>query len=458
MDAGAADRRSRAWSRWPMILKGSQRGGSQQLAVHLLKTAENEHAEVHELRGFMSDDLKSALHEIYAVSRGTRAKQFMFSLSLSPPAHERVSIDTFEKAIEATEAKLGLVGQPRAVVFHEKDGRRHAHVVWSRIDSGKMKAINLPHFKLKLRDVSRQLYMENGWQMPRGLVNSKERDPKNYNRAEWEQAKRARQDPRTLKAMFQECWAISDGRKAFAQALQARGYTLAQGDRRGHVAIDFRGEAYAISKWVGLNTKEVRGKLGTEKELPTLDTVKSDIAERMTAMVRGHIVAAETAYQKQAASLAFRKSQIVDRQRKERMDLETAQRKRWDAETAERAARLNKGFRGIWDRLTGKHGRQTRENERAALDASRRDRREKDALIERHIVERASFHQLAKQAKASHAREVAELHEDIAAFMQIGQKTRQPEREEFRREKPEHDRPRRASRKKDREPDRGPER
>ena len=32
-----------------MILKGSQRGGSKQLAVHLLKTLDNEHAEVHEL-------------------------------------------------------------------------------------------------------------------------------------------------------------------------------------------------------------------------------------------------------------------------------------------------------------------------------------------------------------------------------------------------------------------------
>ena len=60
-------------------------------------------------------------------------------------------------------------GQPRAVVFREKDGRRHAHVVWSRIDAGKMKAINLPRFKLKLRDVSPQLYMDHGWQMPRGM-------------------------------------------------------------------------------------------------------------------------------------------------------------------------------------------------------------------------------------------------------------------------------------------------
>ena len=184
-----------------MILKGSQRGGSNQLAAHLLKTLDNEHVEVHELRGFSGDDLQAAFQEIYAVSRGTRAKQFLFSLSLNPPGHERVPLEAFEAAIDAVEKKLGLEGQPRAVVFHEKEGHRHVHVFWSRIDTAQMKAINLPHFKLKLRDVSRQLYLEHGWQMPRGLVNSKERDPRNYTRAEWEQAKRAKQDPRALKAM-----------------------------------------------------------------------------------------------------------------------------------------------------------------------------------------------------------------------------------------------------------------
>ena len=71
-----------------MILHGNQRGGAKDLALHLLKT-ENEHVEVHELRGFVSDNLVSALNEVYAVSRGTKARQFLFSLSLNPPPLER---------------------------------------------------------------------------------------------------------------------------------------------------------------------------------------------------------------------------------------------------------------------------------------------------------------------------------------------------------------------------------
>ncbi|MEQ9314408.1 MAG: hypothetical protein RLN72_01065, partial [Henriciella sp.] len=114
-----------------MILKGSQRGGGQALAVHLMRTDENEHVEVHELRGFAADDLPGAFKEAQAVSRATRCRQFLFSLSLNPPDTENVPVAVFEAAIDRVEEKVGLDGQPRVVVFHEKEGRRHAHCVWS---------------------------------------------------------------------------------------------------------------------------------------------------------------------------------------------------------------------------------------------------------------------------------------------------------------------------------------
>ncbi len=67
-----------------MILKGNQRGGAKDLALHLMKD-ENEHVELHDLRGFASDNLMAALNEAYAMSRATRCRQFLYSLSLNPP-------------------------------------------------------------------------------------------------------------------------------------------------------------------------------------------------------------------------------------------------------------------------------------------------------------------------------------------------------------------------------------
>lgn len=115
------------------------------------------------------------------------------------------------------------------IVFHEKEGRRHAHCVWSRIDGEAMKAINISHYKLKLRDISRELYLEHNWQMPRGLINSEERDSLNYSYEEYQQAKRIKANPKVIKQAFQDCWTVSDGCNTFAHALEERGYYLAKG-------------------------------------------------------------------------------------------------------------------------------------------------------------------------------------------------------------------------------------
>lgn len=402
-----------------MILKGSQRGGAKQLALHLLNDRDNEHTELYELRGFLSDDLAGAFQEAYAVSRGTCAKQFLFSLSLNPPPQAKVSIEAFEKAIDTAEERLGLSGQPRAIVFHEKEGRRHAHVVWSRIDAEKMIAVPMPFFKTRLKEVAKELFMEHGWQMPRGFIDSRERDPATYSLAEWQQAKRAGHDPKGLKAMFQECWAASDSGKAFAQALQARGFTLAQGDRRGHVAVDYRGEVYAIARYVGVKTKEVQNRLGDAKELVSVPEAKAQIAGRMTGMLRGHIEDMEARFKTQSAAFAFRKGEIIGRQREERAHLKERHAQRWDKETLERSQRFRKGVRGLWDRVNGTHKKIRKQNERETLEALQRDRGEKEELIFEQLDARKLLHDQSKEMRQAHAQQVAELNRDIGGYTEM---------------------------------------
>ncbi|HBR68805.1 MAG TPA: relaxase, partial [Rhodospirillaceae bacterium] len=232
------------------------------LAAHLLKVDDNEHIELYELKGFVAEDLPGALQEIYAISRGTKCEQYMFSVSLNPPETESVPVEYFEKAIADIEAKLGLEGQPRAIVFHEKEGRRHAHCVWSRIEAEEMKAINLPYYKMKLQDVSRQLYFQYGWDLPKGLLNWQERNPLNFTLAQWQQAKRTGEDPQLLQKMFQDCWAASDNKASFEQALNGYGLYLAKGDRRGFIALDYRREVYSLSRWTKIQTKTLKERLG----------------------------------------------------------------------------------------------------------------------------------------------------------------------------------------------------
>jgi len=164
---------------------------------------------VHELRGFLSDDLIEAFKEAEAISLGTKCQQYLFSLSLNPPKSAKVSVAEFEKVIGKVERRIGLSGQPRAVVFHEKKGRRHAYCVWSRIDVEKMRAINLSHYKLRLRDISREQYLEHDWEMPAGLIDARDRDPLNYSGAEASQAKRVKRDLAESKSIPRPCWSAA---------------------------------------------------------------------------------------------------------------------------------------------------------------------------------------------------------------------------------------------------------
>ncbi|MBZ6377139.1 hypothetical protein B5C34_06425 [Pacificimonas flava] len=139
---------------------------------------ENEHVTVQEISGFAGDDLSSAFKEAEAMARGTRCQKYLFSLSLNPPASQKVGTETFLQTISQAEERLGLQGQPRAIVFHEKGDRRHCHVVWSRINSEEMRAIPLSFTKRKLMELSKEIYLEHGWQMPDGFIQPSLRDPK----------------------------------------------------------------------------------------------------------------------------------------------------------------------------------------------------------------------------------------------------------------------------------------
>ncbi len=241
-----------------MILKASQRGNAGELAKHLLNEQENEHIEVHAVNGFMVDDLSAALQEVHAVSLGTKCQQPLFSVSLSPPKGESASIHDFEEAIVQIAEKTGLENQPHIIVFHEKHGRRHCHVVFSRINSETMTAINLPFYKNKLMEVSKELYLKHGWKLPQGHIDRKLRNPLNFTREQWQQAKRLNEDPKQIKQTLKECWSISDSKKAFSGVLEQQGYYLAKGDRRGFVAIDWRGEVYSLSRWINIKNKALK--------------------------------------------------------------------------------------------------------------------------------------------------------------------------------------------------------
>ena len=100
-----------------MILKGSQRGHGRKLAQHLLNDTDNDFVEVHEVSGFLSDDVTGAFMEIENIAKGTCAKQPFFAVALNPPIDASVTVEMFEEAANRITEAQGLEGQPRVMVF-----------------------------------------------------------------------------------------------------------------------------------------------------------------------------------------------------------------------------------------------------------------------------------------------------------------------------------------------------
>ena len=174
---------------------------------------------------------------------------------------------------------MGLADHARAVVFHEKNGREHAHVVYSRMhlsthyDVGAkvgeerptpiVKAKNMGFHKMRLREISQDLHKELGIPLPDGLKNSQDRDPLNFGIAEWQQAKRLGEDPRDIKRIIGEAYQFADGAQAFNAALETHAMQLARGDRRGFVVLHHSGETLPLHRFLGAKQKDIRAAWAT---------------------------------------------------------------------------------------------------------------------------------------------------------------------------------------------------
>jgi hypothetical protein len=395
-----------------MLFIASERGNAKKLAVHLLNETDNEHVTVHEVKGFVSDDVTGAFKEAQACASGTKCKNFLFSVSLNPPADKEVPVAVFENAIDRIEADTGLNDQPRVVVFHEKNGRRHAHCVWSRIDADTMTAKNLSHYKTKLIDISRDIHLEQDWQMPAGMAKRSERDPRNFSLAEWQQCKRMGKDAREVKAAVQDAWAISDNASSFSHALKERGLILAKGDRRGHVAVTHDGEVLSIARYANKKAKEVRARLGEPDRLPGVKEAKVQIAKDMRGAFRRHAQEVKDRQSQERQKLDAEREAMVVKHRAERQRLAKGQRLRFEAEAKERSNRINSGLKGLWQRVSGQRAKIQKQNEMEALTAIRRDREQQDRLIFEQLNDRRKLQARLAELTERRRAQLSEIRED----------------------------------------------
>jgi hypothetical protein len=120
----------------------------------------------------------------------------------------------------------------------------------------------------------------------------------------------------------------------------------------------------------------------------------------------------------QALALLGR-SRLTRRHRADRIELDARHRTEWDAQTRARSARLPKGLRGLWHRLTGRYQEIRALNEAEALRARERQARERHQLIERQLAERATLQAQFRDLRKKQAEQLLALRADIGRFLKL---------------------------------------
>lgn len=279
-----------------MIPFASQRGSGQDLATHLMNEHDNELMELTHLRGSIAQDLHGAFAEWEAqASALTKCENYLYSLSVNPDPERPLTRDQVMAYIDQAEEKLGLQGQPRAVVFHIKNGREHAHAIWSRIDADKGKAVHMAYDRDKLMMVTRSFAREHGLSLPDGYGKEKDAQSQQLSLYEKVQSDETGLSKEQRTQLITKLYKESDSAKAFVAALGAHGYLLATG-KRPYVLVDLYGHVNALPKMIddkSVRTKDIRAFLGAEFAPANLPSIHE--AKKLAAHHRKVIEAFETA-------------------------------------------------------------------------------------------------------------------------------------------------------------------
>lgn len=243
-----------------MIVKGNSRSKGAFWAKHLMNVEDNERVSVVEMKGLYADDVKEALREMRLLAAGTRAEKPYYIVSMNPREDERLTPEQWDIAVETLENKLGLEGHARFQVQHEKEGRTHRHIVWSRVDVDSMTVIPTTNNYYVHAETARELEQLFDHE-PTPVPPHPERD----RFKDWEtfRAQETGIIPAEMKAEITALWQQSDGGRAFQAAIEEKGYLLAKGDRRDFVLIDPEGDIHSLARRIdGAKAADIRAKMG----------------------------------------------------------------------------------------------------------------------------------------------------------------------------------------------------
>jgi hypothetical protein len=246
-----------------VIIKGKSRAGPSQLAYHLGRADTNERVEILQLDS--AGTTLDAFRDWQTYTLATKGRLGLYHANIDPDAKYDMAPQQWMRAVEILEEELGLQGQPRAVVMHEKHGREHIHVVWARTDMDTMTLRSDSHNFQAHERASLRMEQEFGHELVPGKHAKRDREAQRdmpraeVSHDEWQQAERGSMDHQQRKAQVTALFEQSDSGPAFRAALEDAGYVLVRGDKRGFVLLDADGKAHSLPRQLpGVKAADLR--------------------------------------------------------------------------------------------------------------------------------------------------------------------------------------------------------
>jgi hypothetical protein len=234
-----------------MIINGGSRSNGVFFAKHLANGENNERVTLCEMRSLAATNISDAFREMNAVASGTLCKNYFYHANINPTENEQLTREQWSISVDTLERHLLLAGHPRFVVEHQKKGRTHRHVIWSRIDVRTMRAAVMADNYAKHEAAARQLEAEFCLKAVQSVLGpNRSGNPRPLRRPKtWEtfRGQKSGIDPiamtKTLTRLYHEC---ADG-SAFAAALAEHGLTLVRG--RASVCLrDAAGDLHSLAR------------------------------------------------------------------------------------------------------------------------------------------------------------------------------------------------------------------
>jgi len=304
-----------------MVINGASRRNVGFWVKHLQNDVKNDRAELREVRGLAAENLADALHEMQDDARDTRCRNFMYQANFNPCQHEHLTEAQWERAFEIFEQRRGIpAGQPRVVYEHEKEGRVHRHVIWSRIILEEHRAwsdgLDAKICHAASREIERELGLERT-ASPLDKDRDGPRPPRAPRSYEMFRGLRSGSDPRDVTEEVTMIFRKSLNAADFVNGLRRHGYELVRGDR-AFCILDRAGDVHSLGRRIdGINTKELRSFMQDidREALPTVDQAKARFHQRNLAERRADLatVQREMAWEDALAKSAIEKEKVEGR-------------------------------------------------------------------------------------------------------------------------------------------------